>query len=91
MARDDGTGAGSVLLAFLLGAAAGAAVALMFAPASGKDTREYLSDRAREGREKATDAARQARDTLNRQRESLSSAIERGRQAYREVRGEENA
>ncbi len=91
MARDEGSGAGSVALAFLLGAAAGAAVALLFAPASGKDTREYLSDKAREGRDKAAEAARQARETLNRQRETLSSAIERGRQAYREVRGEENA
>lgn len=91
MARDEGNGAGSVVLAFLLGAAAGAAVALLFAPASGKDTREYLSDKAREGRDKAAEAARQARETVNRQRENLSSAVERGRQAYREVRGEENA
>jgi len=91
MARDDGNGAGTVLLAFLLGAAAGAAVALLFAPAPGKDTREYLSEKAREGKEKAADTARQARETLNRQRENLSAAIERGRQAYREVKGEEQA
>ena len=46
MARDDGAGAGSILLAFLLGAVSGAAVALLYAPASGRETREYLGDRA---------------------------------------------
>jgi gas vesicle protein len=91
MAREEGIGAGSVMLAFLVGAAAGAAVALLFAPASGKDTREFISEKAREGRDKATEAARQAREAVSRQRESISTAIERGRQAYKEVRGEESA
>ena len=35
----DGNG-GSVMLAFMLGAMAGAAVALLFAPAAGEETRE---------------------------------------------------
>jgi gas vesicle protein len=91
MAREEGSGAGSVMLAFLVGAAAGAAVALLFAPASGKDTRDFISEKAREGRDKATEAARQAREAINRQRDGISTAIERGRQAYREVRGEESA
>ena len=61
MAKDDGLGAGAVLLAFIAGAVAGAAVALLYAPATGDDTREYLGQRAREGREKVVDAARQFR------------------------------
>ena len=32
MARDEGAGAGSVFLAFILGAVSGAAVALLYAP-----------------------------------------------------------
>jgi gas vesicle protein len=60
MAKDD-MGAGAVLLAFVAGAVAGAAVALLFAPATGEDTREFLGQRAREGREKVVDAARQFR------------------------------
>ncbi len=62
MAKDDSLGAGAVLMAFLLGAVAGAAVALLYAPATGEETREYLGQRAREGREKVVDAARQFRD-----------------------------
>ena len=61
MATNDSAGGGAVLLAFVAGAIAGAAVALLFAPATGDETREYLGQRAREGREKVVDAARQFR------------------------------
>lgn len=61
MAKDDSLGGGVMLLAFVAGAIAGAAVALLFAPATGEETREYLGQRAREGREKVVDAARQFR------------------------------
>ena len=88
---DDSGNAGKVVAAFVFGAAVGAAVALLFAPATGKDTREFLTEKAREGREKAAEAARQAREVLARQRETLSSAIERGRDAYREAREKESA
>ena len=37
-----------MLFAFAVGAAVGAAVALLFAPATGEETREYLGERARE-------------------------------------------
>jgi gas vesicle protein len=84
--HDRGVGAGSVLLAFIAGAVAGAAVALIFAPASGEETREYLGERAREGRERAAQAARQGRELLNRQRETIATAIERGRDAYQSAR-----
>jgi gas vesicle protein len=53
---------GALLVAFIAGAVAGAAVALLFAPASGDDTREYLGHRAREGRERAKSAFEKARD-----------------------------
>jgi len=90
MARDNGSGA-AVFVAFLVGAAAGAVVALMFAPASGEQTREYLGEKAREGREKAAEAARQTREVINRQRETIAGAIERGREAYRDARDKESA
>lgn len=61
MATTNNLGGGAVLLAFVAGAIAGAAVALLFAPATGEETREYIGQRAREGREKVVDAARQFR------------------------------
>jgi gas vesicle protein len=86
MARDDGEAAGTVILAFVLGAITGAAVALLMAPVSGEEARRLLSDRAREGRERAEEAARQGREFLNRQRDTLTSAVERGREAYNQAR-----
>ena len=91
MARDEGAGAGSVLLAFLLGAIGGAAVALLYAPQSGKETREYLGEKAREGRERAKEAAARGREVLSQSRETLSHAIERGREAYQQARTREQA
>ena len=91
MSRDEGAGAGSVLLAFLLGAVDGAAVALLYAPAAGSETREFLGEKAREGRDRAADAAAKGRDMLNQGRETLSTAIDRGREAYQQARVRENA
>lgn len=86
MARDEGAGAGSVLLAFILGAVSGAAVALLYAPASGRETREYLNDRAADARARAADAATKGREALNQGRDTLTTAIERGREAYQQAR-----
>jgi gas vesicle protein len=86
MARDD-SGAGTVIVAFVLGALTGAAVALLMAPATGEEMRRILGDKAREGRDRANEAARQGRDMWNRQRETLSNAFDRGREAYQQARG----
>jgi gas vesicle protein len=88
MAQDDGAGAGSILLAFILGAVSGAAVALLYAPATGRETREFLGERAGEARVKAAEAAAKGRDVLSQGRETLSSAIDRGREAYQQARKE---
>lgn len=91
MARDEGAGAGSILLAFILGAVSGAAVALLYAPTSGRETRELLSEKTREGRETAAEAAKKGREVIAQTRETLTSAIERGREAYQQARVRENA
>ena len=83
---NDNTSGGTVMLAFLVGALAGASVALLFAPASGEETREYLGQKAREGRARAREAMEQGRDAYQRQREHISSAVERGREAFQQAR-----
>jgi gas vesicle protein len=91
MARDEGAGAGSVLLAFILGAVSGAAVALLYAPVTGRETREFLGERAREGRARASEAAEKGRQMFNESRDTLTEAIERGREAYQQAREREKA
>ena len=85
MSKDN---SGTVMVAFVIGALTGAAVALLFAPATGEETREFLGQKAREGRDKARDAVDQGRDYYRGQRENLVTAVERGREAFQQARGE---
>lgn len=85
---DNGSSAGTVLVSFMLGAIAGAAVALLYAPSSGEETRRRLSEKAREGRERAEQLAREGREFLSRQRDELSAAIEHGREVFEKARKE---
>ena len=91
MAEERTGGATGVVVAFTLGALVGAVVALLFAPAKGEETREFLGDKAREGRDKVADAASKTRDYLQRQRETIATAVERGKEAYQTARDEEQA
>jgi gas vesicle protein len=83
----DDRGASGVMVAFMLGAIAGAAVALLVAPASGEETRRKLGEKARESRDKASEAARQGREFLRTQRDGISTAFERGKEAFEQARG----
>jgi gas vesicle protein len=82
--HNQGIGGGTVLLAFIAGAAVGAALALLFAPASGNETRAYVNRRAREARDRAAQAAEQGREMFNRQRENFTTAFDRARQTQRQ-------
>ena len=57
---------------------------------SREETREFLGEKAREGRDKAVDVAAQAaargREVVAQSRETLANAIERGREAYNQAR-----
>jgi gas vesicle protein len=83
MAKDN---SGGLMVAFVIGALTGAAVALLFAPASGEETREFLGQKAREGRDKAREAVDQGRDYYRSQRDNLVTAVERGREAFQQAR-----
>ena len=85
---NNGSSAGQVLVAFALGAIAGAAVALLYAPASGEETRRRLAEKAREGRDKASALAREGREFVQRQRENITTAVEQGREAFQQSRKE---
>ena len=83
MSKDS---SGSVMIAFVVGTLTGAAVALLFAPASGEETREYLGKKARDGTDKAREAMDQGREYYEHQRENLVTAVDRGRDAFQQAR-----
>ena len=81
---------------FFLGLGLGVAVGVLFAPKSGAETREFIRSKAEEGvdfvkqrgdefRQTATETIDRGKDNLRRQKESLSAAMEAGKQAYREA------
>jgi gas vesicle protein len=78
--HQQNNGGAGVLVAFIAGAAVGAAVALLFAPAPGTDTREVVGRRAREGRDRVLEALRQGRGILGERRTEVVTAFERARQ-----------
>jgi gas vesicle protein len=79
------------LVAFLLGAAVGAGVALLVAPGSGEETRRRLGDAARRVGEGATDKLNTVKDEVRHRAGDVRSAISAGKEAYRQSRSEEPA
>ena len=84
---------GSKVSYFLVGLGIGALIGILFAPKSGEETREYLSKKAEEGkeyaqqkarelRERADDLIERSKEVATRQKESISAAVEAGREAY---------
>ena len=84
---------GSKVSYFLVGLGVGALVGVLFAPKSGEDTREFLSKKADEGkdyaqrkarelRERADELIERSKDVAVRKKDSLSAAVEAGRDAY---------
>jgi len=74
--------AGSALMGFALGALAGAGLALLLAPDSGKKTRQRLASAARSWNERAGHAIGQARDTVAELGADAKSAVKAGQDAF---------
>jgi gas vesicle protein len=77
----NGEDEGSNTLAwFVTGAIVGATVALLYAPKSGKDTRQYITDKTQQGREAVTektkDIADASREMFERGRKLVEDAAE---------------
>ena len=86
--------AGSKVSFFLVGLGIGALIGILFAPKSGEETREFLSQKADEGREYAQRKARELRERaedllerskeiMSRQKDALSTAVEAGKDTYK--------
>jgi len=81
---------------FFLGLGLGVALGVLFAPKSGEETREFLKDRAGEGkdflkrkseelRDQAGELLDRGKQAVARQKDQITAAVEAGKQAYRET------
>ena len=81
---------------FLAGLGLGALVGVLYAPKSGRETRDTILQSANEGREYVTSRSQEfkgqvgqyvqkGKETLSRSKDQISSAVEAGRQAYRDT------
>jgi len=89
-----GNDGGSKLTYFIAGLGIGVAFGLLFAPSTGEETRDYLTQRVEDGREYAQRTARELRDRANdlvergkqvakQSTESVSAAVDAGVEAYK--------
>ena len=87
---------GNSFMWFLAGLGFGALMGVLYAPRSGRETREairnsaqeggeYLKTRGREARESVNQWVERGKDVVSRKKEELGSAMESARQAYREA------
>lgn len=90
-------GGNSSFLAFVMGAAIGGGLALLFAPRSGEETRKKATEMADDVREKVRsiideaeerikETIEEGRDALEEKKDVIASAISAGKQAYEEGR-----
>jgi gas vesicle protein len=81
---------------FLAGLGLGALVGVLYAPKSGRETRDTIMQSANQGREyintrgqevkgQVDQWVKKGKDTVSRSRDQISSAVEAGRQAYRDA------
>ncbi|MBI3666082.1 MAG: YtxH domain-containing protein [Acidobacteria bacterium] len=81
---------------FLFGLGMGVAIGVLFAPKSGQETRETLKSKASEGRDylrrrgeevldSTTEILNRGKGVFQTQKEQLASALEAGKQAYRQA------
>ena len=78
---------------FLVGLGIGSLLGILFAPQSGEETREYLSQRAKEGSEyaqkkaselmeRAEDLIERGKEALTEKKEQITAAVDVGRETY---------
>ncbi len=93
MESDNKGGTGKVLMFFLLGGLVGAAAALLYAPASGRDTRKRIRDLADDVRNRVSDYTDDVKERISSgiekgkhniagKKTMIKSAIEAGKEAY---------
>jgi gas vesicle protein len=81
---------GGIVAAFAVGALVGARIALLYAPQSGRETRELLARKTRELKEKAGDKLDETKEMFRAKKAEIVAAVEAGKEAIREERAKQS-
>ena len=76
---------GTSLIFFVVGAAMGAGLGVLFAPKAGKETREQIGDWLKEKREEGGEFLSKFKEEGLHKKEQLAAALRAGKQAYAEA------
>ena len=79
---NDNSRTSAMMTGFLLGSIVGAGIALLFAPATGQETRRVLRERARRLGSDAQDVVNRTREGFEGVKKDAKSAFDAGREAY---------
>jgi gas vesicle protein len=82
---------------FLVGLGIGSLIGILSAPKSGEETREYMSQKAKDGsefaqkkarelKERAEDLVKHGREVVVQKKEQIATAVDAGREAYQRER-----
>ena len=82
---NHGSALPGILAAFAAGALVGAGVALLYAPRSGKETRQLLCKKTRDLRAAAEQALEDGRDLADAAKDRTGEVIEQGQETAREI------
>ena len=80
METEETSNGGSTLLAFLLGAAAGAGLALLMAPKTGEEVRGKIRDMSKDAMDKGKEYAKTVQEKAKTMMEQGKSAMEQGKE-----------
>ncbi|SRR5712692_3055229 len=80
---------------FLLGLSIGSLIGILFAPKSGEETREYLTQKTKDGgeyarkkarglRERAEDLVERGKEVVTETKEQIAAAVDVGRETYQQ-------
>jgi gas vesicle protein len=86
---------------FLVGLGVGSLIGILFAPKSGEETREYLSQKVNEGSEYAQKKVRELRvhaedlvergkEVVSQEKEKIAAAVDVGRETYQQEKSKAN-
>jgi len=82
---------------FLVGLGIGSLIGILSAPKSGEETREYMSQKAKDGseyaqkkarelKERAEDLVEHGKEVVMQKKEQIANAVDAGREAYQRER-----